>query len=103
MKIEQTTIQKTFEVKHKNKTHYIDYVNSDGQTLALLNRNNWEIYTDDHELLDIYLFKADSKTRRDEVDKNLILANKLIEFCIKHFNDYKPLNPEEEIEKTKIF
>ncbi len=103
MKIEQTTIQKTFTVSYRNKTYYIDYVNSDGQTLALLNRNNWEIYREDHELLEIYLFKCDSEKEKLMAKKNVELANKLIELCIKHFNDYKPFNHEEEIEKAGIF
>ena len=91
MKLEQTTIQKTFEVKYKNKNYHVNYINSDGQTLAILNRDNWEIFIEDHELLDIYLFKGDDKVKRLKADKNLFLADKLIEFCIKHFNDYKPI------------
>lgn len=102
MKIEQTTIQKTFEIMHKNKSYWVDYVNSDGQTLALINRNNWEILTEDGELLDIYLFKGDSKAKKLKVNKNRILADKLVEFCIKCFNEYQPFNREEKIEKTKI-
>lgn len=101
MKIEQTTVQKTFEVKYKNKTYYVDYINSNGQTLALLNRNNWEIFTEDHESLDIYSFKGDSKARRLKVSKNVMLANRLVGFCIKHFNDYNPFDEREETEKTK--
>lgn len=102
MKIEQTTIQKTFTIRYKNKTYYVDYINSDGQTLSLLNRNNWEVFTDDHESLDLYLFKNSSKKDKLKANKDLILANKLIGFCIKHFNDYEPFEREEEIEKTKV-
>ena len=103
MEIEQTTIQKTFAVKYRNETYYIDYVNSDGQTLALLNRDNWEIYTEDHELLDIYLFKGDNKAKRLRVNKNIMLANRLVEFCIKHFNDYRPFDESEELEKAEAY
>ena len=103
MKIKQTTIQKTFEIKHKNDIYYVDYVNSDGQTIALQNRNNWEIFMEDDESLNIYSFKGDSKTRRREVDKNRALANKLIGVCIKHFNDYQPFDESEELERAEVF
>ncbi len=91
MKLIQTVIQKTFCVKYKGKTYYIDYVNSDGQALALINRNNWEVYDEDRNELDIYTFYEDSKKRLKEIEKNLRLTDKLISFCISRFNKYDPL------------
>ncbi len=88
MKIEQTTIQKTFSVKYLGKLYCVDYVNSDGQTLALLNRNNWEIYDEDRKELQIYLFKKSSKKEKEMVKKNMTTARKLINYCVKHFNDF---------------
>jgi len=88
MKLEQTTLQKTFTVKHKGKSYFVDYLNSDGQTLNLLNRNNWEVYDKDSEELQIYTFQRDSKKKKEQAKKNLELAEKLVEFCVRHFGDY---------------
>ena len=74
MKLQQTIMEKNFHVKMNNKLYYVSYLNSDGQTLALLNRNNWEIFTEDHELLDIYSFKGDNKAKKLKAEKNLILS-----------------------------
>ena len=77
-------------VKHKGCTCYINYLNSDGYTLGLLNRFLWEIRTEDDEELDVYGFSASSKKELMQIKKNVILMNGLIDFCIKHFNDYQP-------------
>ena len=71
MEIEQTTLQKTFTIKLKDKTYFVDYLNSDGQILGLINRDN--------------------KKEKEQAEKNLELADKLISFCIKHFEDYNPV------------
>ena len=90
IKLIQTTIAKYFTVQYKDKTYYIDYVNSDGQTLLLSNRDYWEIL--DEELEELYLceFQNDTKEEKEQIKKNIKLANKLINFSIRHFNDYKP-------------
>lgn len=76
MKLIQSTLGRSFTVKHKGKIYYIDYLNSDGQILGLSNRDYWEVIDEEHEEIDIY--------------DNRKLVNKLINFCIKHFNDFKP-------------
>ena len=73
IKILQNTLLRSFAVKHKNKTYYIDYLNSDGQILGLINRDYWEIIDEEWE----------------EIEDEKLKQN-LISFCIKHFNDYKP-------------
>ncbi|MEK6862407.1 MAG: hypothetical protein AABY07_10685 [Nanoarchaeota archaeon] len=89
MKLEQTTIQKTFTVQDNRKTYYVDYLNSNGQILGLLNRNNWEITDENGEELGIYEFQSSTKREKMQIKENRILARKLINVCIKHFNDYK--------------
>ena len=89
MKLQQSILNKTFIVNYQGKDYCIDYLNSDGHTLGLLNRDIWEV-TKDGENVNIYTFKGDSKKRREEAKKNLVLVRKLINFCIKHFEDYKP-------------
>jgi len=66
-------LNRCFTVEHKGKEYYVDYLNSDGQILGLSNRDYWEVT--DGEWYEIE-------------DENL--KQKLITFCIRHFNDYKP-------------
>ena len=90
MKLTNLAIQKFFTVKHKSKTYYVDYLASDGPICGLFNRFNWEILDEELEELGIYEFKGMSKKEKKEVDENVKLYNKLVNFCIKHFNDFKP-------------
>ena len=90
MKLQQSILNRTFIVNYKGKDYHVDYLNSDGQVLGLINRNYWEVTDEDNESVNIYTFKGDSKKRREETKKNMILVRKLINFCIKHFEDYGP-------------
>ena len=90
MKLEQTTLQQTFMVKYRRKSYCIDYLNSDGQTLGLLNRDNWEVTDEDGESINVYRFKSDTKKEKEQIKQNIKLVRKLIEFCVKHFKDYQP-------------
>ncbi|MBU0977303.1 MAG: hypothetical protein KKD18_02710 [Nanoarchaeota archaeon] len=91
MELKQTVIQKTFTVMHDEKCYCVDYINSDGQILGLINRNNWEISCEDSEELQLYLFKGSTKKEKEEVEANLKLADELIDFCIKNFNNYNTI------------
>nr|MBI4156883.1 hypothetical protein [Candidatus Woesearchaeota archaeon] len=68
-------MQRNFTIKHKNKTYYIDYLNSDGQILGLNNRDYWEVIDEEW----------------GEIEDNK-LKQMLINFCIRHFNNYNPKN-----------
>ena len=76
MKLENSVLQKSFTVKHKGKTYYVDYLNSDGQILGLSNGDYWEVLDEELDEIDVY--------------ENRKLIKQLIKFCIRHFNDYKP-------------
>jgi len=68
MKLQQFILNRTFMVNHKGKDYCVDYLNSDGHTLGLLNRDILEV-TEDREEVNIYTFKGDNK---EEIKKNLI-------------------------------
>ena len=89
MKLIQSTIQKTFIVEHKGKCYSVDFLDSDGHILGLLNRYTWEVRDEEFEELNIYEFSTDTQKEKEVVKKNRKLADKLIEFCIKHFDDFK--------------
>jgi len=89
VKLQQSILNRTFIVNHKGKDYCVDYLNSDKHTLGLLNRDYWKITDEDGEEVNIYLFKDETKKQKEQVKKNIILVRKLINFCIKHFEDYE--------------
>ncbi len=91
MKIEQTTLHKTFTVVYKGKRYYVDYINSDGETLSLFNRDNWEIYDEYSEELQIYTYYEKTKKEKRDMKANRDIFRKLVGFCLNHFEDYKPI------------
>ncbi len=92
MKLIQSTLQRNFTVTHKGKTYYIGFLDSDGYTGFL--KPGWEALDEELEELNIYAFKDTTKKELKQIDKNVKLYNQLINFCIRHFNDYKP-DPED--------
>lgn len=89
MKITQSTLQRWFTVEHRGKKYYVDYLNSNGQILET-NRFRWEVLDEELEELNIYVFNDTTKKELKQIKKNARLYNKLIKFCIKHFEDYQP-------------
>ena len=90
LKLTQTILEKNFTIKHNGKTYYVGYLNSDGQILGLINRDNWEVYDEAGEELGICLFKGAKSKEKEQIKKNRRLYYKLIKYCIRHFNVYKP-------------
>ena len=88
MKITQNTLERDFTISFKGKTYFVNYLNSDGHILGLLNRDNWVVLEDGEEI-NIYEFKSDSKKQRADICKNRKLVRKLINFCSKNFDSYK--------------
>ena len=77
---------------------------SDGQTLALCNRNNWEVWeeTDDEvEELDEYVFKNDTPDEQAKAEKNSLLKEKLIRFCLENWDNKFMQELEEKLQEQK--
>lgn len=87
MQIVGNAISRDWTVEDNGKTYHINYTNADFQTLALCNRNYFEVYDEESEELQTHLFSSDEKTeeKKQEILKNIELEEKLIEFCIKNF------------------
>ena len=87
MEIKGYLLEKQFEVKFKNKIYYVSYLNATTNNLSLLNRDYWEIYEEEGDELFEFIFKRNKFV----LDKNRRkLKIKLIRYCIKNFNNYKP-------------
>ena len=90
MQLETNQISRDWTILHDGRKFYVNYTESDGQTLALCNRDNWEVWeeTDEGtEELDIYVFKSDSEEKRRKADANFKLMKKLIRFCIENWDN----------------
>ncbi len=89
MRIIGNALQKSFLIEYQGKEYYVNYLSSDYPDPGLLNRDNWEIIDEDGEELSLYFLKSGKK---DKSEIRLITQkyNKLISFCIKNFNFYKP-------------
>ena len=53
------------------------------------NRDYWQVLDEELEEVCIYQFQNATKKEKQQINKNRKLTNKLIKFCIKHFDDYK--------------
>ena len=92
MRIETNQISRDWTIQHEGRVFYVNFTESDGQTLALMNRDNWEVQEDTEdgvEELDIYGFSSDSPDKKKQIEENYKLMKKLILFCMQHWdNDF---------------
>jgi len=89
MELERNQISRDWTILHEGKTFYVNYTQSDGPTLALMNRDHWEVLeeTDEGpEELDIYGSSGDSEEERARVQENFKLMKRLIRFCITNWD-----------------
>ena len=90
MRIEQNIISRDWTVLHKDRRFYVNFTESDGQTLALCNRDNWEITeeTDDGvEEVNACVFKDSSAAEQRQAQENARLIEKLVAFCIENWDN----------------
>ena len=90
MRLTQSQLSRDWTIEHEGRTFYVNYTQSDGQTLALLNRDNWEVWEqteDGTEELNIYGFSDDTAEQRKIVHENSELMKRLIRFCIANWDN----------------
>lgn len=104
MKLETNQISRDWTVLHDGRKFYVNYTESDTQTLALCNRDKWDIReeTDEGtEELEIYAFKGDSQEKQEKVKENYELMKKLIRFCIEKLDNRFMREIKEELQQQK--
>jgi len=102
MKIEQNTISRDWTVLYKGRRFFVNFTESDGQTLALCNRDKWQIHeqTEDAiEELNAYAFNKSSPEEREQAEENAKIIDKLIGFCIRNLNNRFMQEVKEELEE----
>jgi hypothetical protein len=90
MEIEQNTISRDWTVVHEGRRFYVNLTESDGQTLALCNRDNWDILEETEtgtEELNCYIFSDSTPEQKREAEENAWRVDKLIAFCIRNWNN----------------
>jgi hypothetical protein len=90
MQLEANQISRDWTILHKGRTFYVNYTDSDGHTLALMNRSNWEVLEerdDDTEELNVYVFNASTRKERKLAAKNALLKEELVKFCIENWEN----------------
>ena len=104
MQLKMNQISRDWTIVHDGRTFHVNYTESDGQTMALCNRDNWEVWeqTDEGaEELDIYVFKGDSKEKQIKAENNFKIMEKLISFCIENWENQFMQKIEEELQEQK--
>ena len=90
MHVTANQISRDWTVRHQGRTFYVNFTESDGQSLALCNRNNWEVWeeTDDGVAeLNEFVFKDDTAQERADVEENSLLKERLIRFCLENWDN----------------
>jgi len=90
MEIEQNTISRDWTVLHEGRRFFVNFTDSDGQTLALCNRENWQIHEETEDGIEefgAYVFSDSSPEERERAQKNTEMIDKLIDFCLAHWEN----------------
>lgn len=90
MEIEQNIISRDRTVLHKGRRFFVNFTESDGQTLALCNRDNWQIHEeteDGTEELNTYVFNDSSPQEREQAQENAKMIGELIAYCIRNWDN----------------
>jgi len=90
MKVVQSSLERSFVVTRNEKEYFVNYLNSSGLIPSLVNRFHWEILDENHEELNIFEFEETTMEEKEQIQKNRELRDQIVDFCIKHFNDYNP-------------
>jgi len=90
MKVEQNSIARDWTVLHEGRRFHVNFTESDGQTLALLNRENWEIAEkteDGMEEFSACAFNDSSPAERRQAEERVRIIDELVAFCIDNWEN----------------
>jgi hypothetical protein len=90
MEIEQNTISRDWTVVHEGRRFYVNFTESDGQTLALCNRENWEIQEETEGSIEesgACAFGESSLEKQAKVQENAEMIDMLMDFCLAHWEN----------------
>lgn len=85
MKIEQNTLARDWTVLHNGRRFFVNFRESDGQTLTLCNRNNWQIHEETEESikeLTECVFHDSEPQELEQAQEDAEIIDELIGFCV---------------------
>ena len=89
MTIEQNVISRDWRIVRNGRTFLVNFTESDGQTLALCNRDNWQVLEEtedgDEELCD-HVFSDSSPVEKQRAVERTRLKIALMEFCLENWD-----------------
>ena len=90
MQIEQNIISRDWTIVHQGRRFYVNFIESDGQTLALCNRDHWQISEETEDGVvefSVYIFKDSTLEERKIAEENCKLMAVLIAFCVDNWDN----------------
>ena len=78
MRLEQNQISRDWTILHNGRRFYVNLTESDGHTLALCNRDNWEVWEqteDGVEELSEYVFESGTPREQKRAEQNYLLKD----------------------------
>jgi hypothetical protein len=104
MEIEQNIIARDWTVLWEGRRFFVNFTESDGQTLALCNRDNWEIQEETEEgieELNAYVLSASSPEEREQAEEDEKVIEKLMAFCIANWDNEFMRELKEKLEEQR--
>jgi len=90
MEVEQNGIARDWTVLYKRRRFYVNFTESDGQALALCNRDNWQVSEETEggmEEVSVCAFNDSSPEERKQAEETARIVDELIAFCIDNWDN----------------
>ena len=90
MRVAQNSISRDWTVAHEGRRFHVNFTESDGQTLALCNRDNWlvsEETEDGMEEFSACAFNDSIPEERQRAEEAARIIDELIAFCIENWDN----------------
>ena len=90
MEVQQNSVSRDWTVLHEGRLFHVNFTESDGQTLALLNRDNWEVSEETEDGMEEFsacVFNDSSPTERKQAEKRVRIIDELVAFCIENWDN----------------
>jgi hypothetical protein len=104
MEIEQNTISRDWTVTHEGRRFFVNFTESDGQALALCNRENWQIHEeteDGVEEFEAYVLSSSSPQEEQQAQENAAMIDELIVFCIRNWDNWFMVELRKDLEEQR--
>lgn len=90
MEIQQNTISRDWTIVHEGRRFFVNFTDSGSQTLALCNRENWQIHEETEngiKELSPYASENSNAKEQENTQRNADLIEQLVDFCLGHWEN----------------